>query len=67
MENCIDGFVLKKARMSVNFTVLDVYRITEISPSTVTEIENGTRINPGIVIVKKLCDCYGIDIRTIFT
>lgn len=54
------GFYLKTIRESLGYTIYDVNKLCDISPSYLSLMENGKR-KPSAVILKKLAPIYNVN------
>jgi len=61
------GDVLKKIRCDRNMTLRDVEKITNISNSYLSQLENGTRGMPTLKTLKKLAFAYGFEVHNLIT
>jgi len=56
---------LKQARLYNNLSLREVENITGISNSYLCQIETGKRNTPSIRLLKKLCECYKIELAEV--
>jgi transcriptional regulator with XRE-family HTH domain len=61
------GSKLKSARNKKGFSLREVQKLTDISPSYLSQIENGNLDSyPSKKVLHKLCELYGIKLSSLF-
>lgn len=59
------GVFLKEKRLEKQLSLKDVELEAGITASYLSRIEQGSRSNPSLIIIKKLSDFYGVEEKTI--
>lgn len=59
-------FVIKEIRLEKNLTVEYVSKMSGISQSYYSDIENNKEVNPSIELLEKIANVLGVSIKKIF-
>lgn len=60
------GQYLKETRINKKLSLRDVYKITGISDSKLSRIENENNLEPEPTVLKALSDCYALNIVDLY-
>lgn len=59
-------FYLKELRIKKGWTIYKLSKVSGVSTSEISKIENGIKTNPQIKTISKLCKAFDIDISNEF-
>lgn len=62
----MNNFNLKKIREQKGFTIEKLAGLANISAGYLCRLENGSRNNPSILVMKNIAKALGVDIAEIF-
>jgi len=62
----MNNFKLKKIREKKGFTIEKLAEAANISAGYLCRLENGSRNNPSILVMKNIAKALGVDISEIF-